>query len=148
MQTLTADITRDEAEIRTLIEGVNRAHYAKDADGIAAAYAPHALICNLAPPLGHHGIDLREMQAWLDTWDGPIERESRDIEVTVGGDLAVARGYSRLGGTKPAGHPISLWMRATVVLERHRGAWRIVHEHTSVPFYMDGSLRPAFDLEP
>ena len=23
-----------------------------------------------------------------------------------------------------------------------------VHEHTSVPFYMDGSLRPAFDLEP
>jgi len=24
----------------------------------------------------------------------------------------------------------------------------VVHEHTSVPFYMDASLRPAFDLKP
>jgi hypothetical protein len=24
----------------------------------------------------------------------------------------------------------------------------VVHAHTSVPFYMDGSLRPAFDLQP
>jgi hypothetical protein len=24
----------------------------------------------------------------------------------------------------------------------------IVHEHASVPFYMDGSNRPAFDLTP
>ena len=39
-------------------------------------------------------------------------------------------------------------MRATVCLHREGGAWRIVHEHESVPFYMDGSLRPAFDLKP
>ena len=25
---------------------------------------------------------------------------------------------------------------------------KIVHEHTSVPFYMDGTQRPAFDLKP
>jgi len=35
-----------------------------------------------------------------------------------------------------------------VCLRREEGDWRIVHEHTSVPFYMDGSLRPAFDLKP
>jgi ketosteroid isomerase-like protein len=39
-------------------------------------------------------------------------------------------------------------MRETVCLLREDGQWKIVHEHTSVPFYMDGSLRPAFDLEP
>jgi ketosteroid isomerase-like protein len=43
---------------------------------------------------------------------------------------------------------VRFWMRATVCLHRERGAWRIGYEHTSVPFYMDGSLRPAFDLKP
>ena len=28
------------------------------------------------------------------------------------------------------------------------GTWKIAHEHTSVPFYMDGSFRAAVDLEP
>jgi ketosteroid isomerase-like protein len=39
-------------------------------------------------------------------------------------------------------------MRETLCLEREADSWRIVHEHTSVPFYMDGSMRPAFDLKP
>jgi ketosteroid isomerase-like protein len=54
-----------------------------------------------------------------------------------------------LSGTKkgPEG-TISFWMRETLCFERIGGAWRIVHEHTSVPFYMDATLRPAFDLEP
>jgi PhnB protein len=39
-------------------------------------------------------------------------------------------------------------MRETLAFERVRGSWRIVHEHSSVPFYMDDSLRPAFDLLP
>jgi len=52
------------------------------------------------------------------------------------------------GTPKAAGRPISFWMRATMCFERIDGAWRFVHEHTSVPFYMDGSLRPAFDLLP
>jgi PhnB protein len=29
-----------------------------------------------------------------------------------------------------------------------RGAWKIVHEHSSTPFYMDGSYRAAVDLKP
>jgi hypothetical protein len=28
------------------------------------------------------------------------------------------------------------------------GTWKIVHEHTSVPFHMDGSFRAATDLTP
>jgi ketosteroid isomerase-like protein len=52
------------------------------------------------------------------------------------------------GTLKAAGRPISFWMRETLGLHREAGAWNIVREHTSVPFYMDGSLRPAFDLQP
>jgi ketosteroid isomerase-like protein len=146
---LKSQASRDEVEIRALIETVHKAHHHKDAAAIAAQYAPDAAVFNLAPPLSHRGMDLQAKQAWLDTWEGPIDRESRDFNVFVSGDFAFCHGFYRLGGTpKAAGRPINFWMRATVCLHRDGVAWRIVHEHESVPFYMDGSLRPAFDLQP
>jgi ketosteroid isomerase-like protein len=140
--------TKDESDIRAIIESIDKAHHNKDAAAIVAPYAQDAIVCDLAPPLSHRGMGLQAKQAWLDTWEGPIDRESRDFNITVNGDFAFCNGFYRLGGTpNTAGRPISFWMRATVCLCRDRGAWRIVHEHTSVPFYMDGSLRPAFDLQ-
>jgi ketosteroid isomerase-like protein len=40
-----------------------------------------------------------------------------------------------------------VWVRATVCCRKTDGKWKIVHEHQSVPFYMDGSYR-AVDLKP
>lgn len=140
---------RDESKIRELLESMHRAHHNKDANGITAPYADDAAIFNLAPPLSHHGRDRSETQAWLDTWATPIEISARDLEVTVTGDFACAHGFLHMYGTKKgAERAIDFWMRETVCLERRRGNWQIVHEHTSVPFHMDGSLRPAFDLNP
>jgi ketosteroid isomerase-like protein len=39
-------------------------------------------------------------------------------------------------------------VRATVGLRRIGGRWQVTHEHSSVPFYMDGSYRAAVDLQP
>jgi ketosteroid isomerase-like protein len=131
------------------LETIHKAHYEKDAAAIAAQYMPDAILYDLAPPLFHQGVDLQGKKAWLETWEGPIERESRDFNFTVSGDFAFGHGFYRLSGTpKAAGRQIGFWMRATICLHRNGSAWQIVHEHTSVPFYMDGSLRPAFDLEP
>jgi len=147
--TLKDQASKDEADIRALVETVHKAHHNKDAAAIAAPYTRDAVVFDLAPPLSHSGIDLQEMKAWLDTWEGPVDHESRDFNITVSGDLAFCHGFLRLGGTKKGvSQTISFWMRATVCLNRDGGAWRIVHEHTSVPFYMDGTLRPAFDLKP
>jgi uncharacterized protein (TIGR02246 family) len=147
--TLNAPVATDEAEILALIESLHTAQHRKDAAAFAAAFAADADIFNLAPPLVHHGIDVREKQAWLDSWETPVEIKSRDIKVTVSGDLAFACGFLQISGKKkgPEGQ-VSFWMRETLCLERQAGQWRIIHEHTSVPFYMDGSLRPAFDLMP
>jgi ketosteroid isomerase-like protein len=144
-----AILNKDKIDIRGLIEAVDKAHHDKDPAAIAAAYAADAVVSDLAPPLSHKGVDPEQKRAWLATWEGPVERESRDLKITVSGDFAFCHGYMRMGGTaRAAGRPISFWMRATMCLQRSQGAWRIIHEHTSVPFYMDGSLRPAFDLEP
>jgi ketosteroid isomerase-like protein len=147
--TLATHVTKDEAEILSLIETLHRAHNDKDGAAIAATYASDAAVFSLAPPLIHHGVDSVEKQAWLDSWATPVEIESRNFNLTVSGDFAFGHGFLRMSGTKK-GHEgtVSFWMRSTVCLQRQRSGWRIVHEHVSVPFYMDGSLRPAFDLQP
>lgn len=142
--------SRDEAEIRAAIAAVQRAHYDKDAAAIRAPYAPDAVTFDLAPPLRSvMDSDPNALQAWLDTWDGPIEMEDRDVAISVEGDLAFAHGFSRLSGQQAAtGERVALWVRLTLCLRRLDGAWRVVHEHVSVPFYMDGSFKAALDLEP
>jgi ketosteroid isomerase-like protein len=140
--------SRDEDDILALLAALRQAHHDKDAAGIAAAYADDAVICNLAPPLFHRGVDLKEKQAWLDTWEGPINLEPRGYSLRISGDIAYAQGYTRMSGTKTSGQALSFWLRDTICLNRVNGAWKIVHLHSSVPFYMDGSLRPAFDLQP
>jgi ketosteroid isomerase-like protein len=140
---------KDEADILAVIEKLHQAHHDKDAAEIAAAHARDAAIFNLAPPLVHHGIDVKEKQAWLDSWETRIDLEPRDLEITVSGNFAYCHCFLRMSGTKkgPEG-TVSFWMRETLCFQRQSSGWRIVHEHTSVPFYMDGSLRAAFDLQP
>jgi ketosteroid isomerase-like protein len=41
-----------------------------------------------------------------------------------------------------------MWTRSTVGLKKINDAWKITHEHNSVPIYMDGSDRAALDLRP
>jgi PhnB protein len=51
-------------------------------------------------------------------------------------------------GTENDGENVDLWFRHTVGLRKADGRWRIVHEHESVPSYMDGSYKAAVDLLP
>jgi len=69
--------------------------------------------------------------------------------VVTGGDLAFCHGFVRISGTKVDGdQKVSVWARETVCLGKAGGLWKIRHEHSSVPFYMDGSLKAAVDLKP
>src|SRR5216683_3511223 len=58
---------KDETDIRALIEGIHKAHHNKDAATIVSPYAQDVVVCDLAPPLSHHGQDRESKQAWLDT---------------------------------------------------------------------------------
>jgi PhnB protein len=39
-------------------------------------------------------------------------------------------------------------VRATVGCRKIADRWKVTHEHSSVPFYMDGSYKAAVDLRP
>jgi ketosteroid isomerase-like protein len=85
----------------------------------------------------------------LATFDGPVQLEHRDPQVTASGDLALVHALTRMTAT-PAGAPesFSFWYRSTFGLRRIDSEWRIVHQHDSTPFHMDGSFRAAVELEP
>jgi PhnB protein len=103
----------------------------------------------LAPPLQHRRDDIAGgLGAWFPTWDGPIGYEITELIVTVGGDVAFAHSLNRMTGTRSDGETTDVWFRSTVGFRKLDGAWRVVHEHASVPFYMDGSVRAAVDLRP
>jgi ketosteroid isomerase-like protein len=145
----SASASADQDLILAVIENLRQALLDKNVAQFAAQFAPDAAIFNLAPPLTHHGIDKEEKQAWFESWSTPIELEPRDFKIAISGNLAVCYGFLRMAGTKRGvPSPVNFWMRETLCLERRGSGWHIVHEHASVPFYMDASTRPAFDLQP
>jgi uncharacterized protein (TIGR02246 family) len=139
--------TVDRAEIEALFQQLGRAHADRDADAIVEAYAPDAVIFDLAPPLGRRGMNRDSVAAWLAGWDGPIQIDARDVSLTVDGDVAFASALNRMRG-RQSGEDQDLWYRTTMCLRKTNGRWRISHDHSSVPFYMDGSYRAAVDLKP
>jgi uncharacterized protein (TIGR02246 family) len=139
---------RAEAQIRALIDAWAGAMRAKDVDGVMAHYAPDSVTFDLAPPLISTGADAKGLQAWFSSWQGPIGYEIRDLKIAAGEDAAFCHGLNRLRGTKTDGEKADIWFRQTLCLRKIGGAWRIAHQHESVPFYMDGSYRAAVDLKP
>ena len=109
---------------------------------------PDAVIFDLAPPLAHK-IDVPGLAAWLDSWEGPVSIETHDLSIDIDGNLAFCHALQKVGArTKTGGEHAEWWQRATICLRRIDDVWKIVHEHQSVPFYMDGSYRAAVDLKP
>ncbi len=139
----------DHDDIRRHLDGFAAALRAKDLERVMAHYAPDALAFDLAPPLLQRYGDLqRGLGEWFATWDGPIGYEPRDLVVLAAGDVAFTHSLNRFTGARTDGTTTDVWFRATVGLRKLGGSWKIVHEHTSVPFYMDGSFRAAIDLHP
>ena len=139
--------TTDRTEIEALFQRLAGAHAEHDADAIVDAYAPDAVIYDLAPPLGQRGMDRDSIAAWLAGWEGPIRIDSRDVELAIDGSLAFVSALNRMWG-RQGGQDQEMWYRTTLCLRRAGGRWRIVCDHASVPFYMDGSYRAAVDLKP
>jgi ketosteroid isomerase-like protein len=141
-------VSDDEAEIRRILEGRRQALHAKDAAALTAHDAPDMLAFDLAPPLLVRGIDQAGLEAWLGEWEGPVELAFHELAITIGQDVAFSTSLNRMQGTAQGEERMDLWVRATLGYRKVKGRWQVVHEHLSVPFYMDGSGRAALDLKP
>jgi PhnB protein len=141
----------DEQQIRQIIESQHDALSSKDAAGAIAPYAKGNVMYTMAPPLRSQNDDEASatdaVNKWLNTWESGPNFETRDLSVTAAGDLAYSTGLVHMTGDQK-GKRTDQWYRRTVVFQRIDGQWKIVHDHESVPFYMDGSFKAAIDLKP
>jgi PhnB protein len=136
-----------QTAIKQAILARNAALGAGDVAGVMASGAAGFVSYSLAPPL-KNSSGKAGLKAWFDTWDGPFDYEMRDLKIVAGDEVAFAHGLAHMTGRKTDGEQVDLWFRQSVGLKLLRGAWKIVHEHDSVPFYMDGGFRAAVDLKP
>jgi uncharacterized protein (TIGR02246 family) len=141
----------NETEVRSVLDNLAKALHDKDARRVLSHYAPGSVVFDLAPPLKHEGSGAsteKQLKEWFATWQGPIGHETRDVSITASGDIAYCYGFIRISGTKVDGERVDIWVRQTTCLKKTDGAWKITHDHSSVPFYMDGSYKAAVDLKP
>ena len=139
-----------QTEIRGVIGELEAAMRVGDANAVVALYAPDAVKYDLAPPLRHTGAEVHDadgLQSWFDGFGGSVGYEVSELAVTTGADVAFAHSLNKMYDPSPEGR-FELWFRATYCLVRTDGRWLLAHEHTSTPFYMDGSYRAALDLQP
>lgn len=149
----TSAQTSAQDDVRAVLQEYADAYARRDAAGVLAFFPDGAARFDLAPPLqqgpGTMVGDVEGVAAWLAGFDGPVLLEHRDLTVVADGDLALAHALTRMTArTAGSPEPFSFWFRSTFGLRRLDGRWRIVHEHQSTPFHMDGSFRAATDLEP
>jgi uncharacterized protein (TIGR02246 family) len=136
--------------IRGLVDGVRKALHDKDVDRLMTYYPRDFLTFDLAPPLEHRGADVhrKNTQEWFATFTGPVDVEVRDLAITACDDVAFSTALHRITGNRTSGEHTDVWVRATICYRKLDGRWTVAHEHLSVPFYMDGSVKAAVDLKP
>lgn len=123
-------------QLRELIADQAAAICSKDMDRLMRHYATDFVGFDAIPPFQTTGAD-----AWRKTWadclphfPDTFQIETRDLGVAVSGDAGFAHWLFRFTGPDQNHPAMQSWMRLTACYRKTGGAWKIVHEHCSVPF--------------
>jgi ketosteroid isomerase-like protein len=138
-----------EAQIRQQIGKIVEGIRTQDLEGLKRLYMADVVSFDVEPPLQHVGVAAK-MRNWSNvfTFFRDATYEVRDLELTVGEDVAFGHGFGRLSGTLRNGTATSgMWVRATFCLQKVDGNWLIAHDQVSVPLDIS-SGKGVTDLEP
>ena len=147
---MTASRAADEASIRQLIGRLAEAICAMDFGGLKACFAPDMVSFDVGgPPLQTEGAQakLKNWEIAFAVFQPPLGYEIRDLNITVGDDVAFAHSFNRFSGTSEDGARNGPWVRYTAGLRKVDGNWLIAHDQVSVPADF-ASGRALMDLEP
>ena len=141
--------TEDEVLIRAAIDARVRAVRAKDVDEVLAGYAPGVVTFDLVTPLRSDGEGSvrKRLSDWFASFNATIDYEVSALNIAVSGDVAFDHHLTRVHGVNKSGQVIDMWFRETVGYRKVDGAWKVTHQHSSVPMDMENG-RARIDLKP
>jgi ketosteroid isomerase-like protein len=124
-----------------LIEARVAAVAAKDVETLVAQYAEDVTLFDALGPLRDTGRDVerRRLREWFVGYRSAIDLRIRDLEVVADDDVAFAHYLFQVKGTMTDGTEVDMAVRSTVGFRRGEDGWKIVHEHSSVPFTPTGT---------
>ncbi|TXN30049.1 YybH family protein [Lacisediminihabitans profunda] len=114
---------------------------AKDVDAFAALYDDDVHIFDSWGQWQYSGID--EWRAMATGWfeslgDETVEVGFADLRSTIGDDVAFGHAAVTFTGISATGErQRAMTNRLSIGLQRKDGAWRVVHEHTSLPIDLE-----------
>lgn len=125
-----------EGEVRRLDAELTAAARDHDVDRAMACYAPDVSVFHPAGGPEQRGVEaLRKAEElWFSTLAGPVEREVLDLHVRVDESIAFGHALVRTRATRADGGTLDTTARVTTGYRLAGDRWRIVHQHTSVPF--------------
>lgn len=128
--------TKDEAEIRSLIERWVAAVHAGDLDTVLADHATDIVMFDVPPP--DEGV--RGLAAYRETWPDFFRWQATgavfeltELEVVAGDGVAFAYALLRCGEPAELADRPRRRMRLTLGLRKEADHWVVVHEHHSFP---------------
>ena len=131
----------DKAQIEALENQFQAAVNAEDLDAIMKVYQPgqDLLVFDVIPPRQYVGSDAyrKDWQGFLSGFKGPIKFTISDLSIDSDGTMGYSHSIQHITGKDAKGSPIDLTVRLTDVYRKIDGAWKVVHEHVSVPVNFD-----------
>jgi ketosteroid isomerase-like protein len=144
-----ANKNNDEAAIQRLLDDGIRSLRDKNIEGVMSLYARELVSFDIVPPLRYAGADAyrKRWEETFSSFQGPIDYEIHDLDITVGDDVAFGHSLNRISGTLNTGRQTDLWLRSTVCFRKINGKWLIVHTQVSVPVDLETG-RAVLSLKP
>ncbi|RTT19679.1 DUF4440 domain-containing protein [Pseudomonas aeruginosa] len=141
-------MSSEVSAIRQLIEDWRAAVRASDVPRIVSYYAEDIVAFDAILQLQFKGRDAyqKHWQACTEMCKGPMTFDIAELQIHADQQVAFAHYLCHCGGTGPDGKPHSSWMRVSAGYRKQGDGWKVIHEHFSAPFDMDG--KALFDLQP
>ena len=123
--------------VRRVVDAYRAAVLAKDVDAFVGLYAPDLRAFDTWGRWSYDGIDA--WRAMVTDWfgslgDARVVVEVADLRTQVADGLATAQAFFTYRAEAADGRTLrAMQNRLTWVLTPRDGAWKIAHEHTSVP---------------
>ena len=146
---MSSDEKESAEAIRAAIAARVEAVRTKDVLAVLSGYALDVLTFDLVEPLSNFGSEevRKRLVDWFGSFEGNIEYDLAKIELAVSGDVAFDHHFVHVKGKAHGGQVVDMWFRETIGYRKLDGAWKVVHQHSSVPFDMN-SMTAKLDLEP
>ena len=110
---------------------------AKDVNTIMQLCVPNdsLVVFDVTPPRERKGAEAyrKDWENAFSRFDGPLQAEISDVEVTASGEVAYVSSIHHVTGTMRGGKKVDYTVRVTDGFKKINGQWLIAHTHVSFP---------------